>query len=109
MRQIKALDRDRRVTAVPYQKPDTLKSFGLTVEDCRAAAWAISPGGHRHRGAAAIDLAASVALGTRIPYRLYMVPGIGRVQDAVYDWVARNRDRLPADQPYCQQHPEECD
>lgn len=109
MRLIRRIDRNRRVTAVPYQKRGVPESVGLTVEDCRKAAWAVSSGDERrHRGAAAINMALSAALGTSLPYRFYGLPGIRRLQDLTYDWVANNRRRLPADTPYCIQHPGEC-
>ncbi len=112
MRLIQRLDRNRRVTAVPYQKHGVPESAGLTAEDCQRAAWALSSQrGHEYalyRGAAAINIAVSVALGTDLPYRVYALPGVWRLQDLTYDWVAANRGRLPADTPYCTQYPEEC-
>lgn len=112
MRLIQRLDRNRRVTAVPYQKSGVPGYAGLTAEDCRRAAWAVSQQqGHEYalyRGAAAINLAVSVALGTALPYRVYALPGVWRLQDLAYDWVAANRGRFPVDTPYCKQYPEEC-
>jgi predicted DCC family thiol-disulfide oxidoreductase YuxK len=40
VRLIERLDRKRRITAVPYQKPGVPASVGLTVEACKKAAWA---------------------------------------------------------------------
>ena len=108
VRLLKALDRDCRVTAVPYQKPGAAASAGLTIEECEAAAWAVAPGGRRYRGAEAVNASLAVALGTRLPHLLYELPGIGPLQDLAYDWVAANRSRLPGDEPYCSQHPEQC-
>ena len=48
VRLLKALDRDRRVTAVPLQKSGVPASVGLTVEECEATAWAIAPDGGRY-------------------------------------------------------------
>ena len=108
MRFVEALDRNRRVTAVPYQKPGVAESFGLTPEQCRSAAWALTPDGERHRGAGAVNMVLAVALGTRLPNVLYGSPIVGAVQDAAYEWVAVNRRRLPGDEPYCDQQPDEC-
>jgi predicted DCC family thiol-disulfide oxidoreductase YuxK len=112
VRLIQRLDHNRRVTTVPYQRHGVPESVGLTAEGCRRAAWAVSQQqGHEddlYRGAAAINLAVSVALGTALPYRVYALPGVWRLQDLAYDWVAANRGRLPADTPYCTQYPEEC-
>ena len=96
------------MTAVPYQKPGAPSSVGLTIAQCREAAWAVAPDGRRHRGAAAINASLAVALGTTVPLLLYALPGVRRLQDLVYDFVAKNRGRLPADEPYCEQHPDQC-
>lgn len=108
MRLVKALDRARRVTAVPFQQPGIPATYGLTIAQCEAAAWAITPGGQRYAGAAAVNVTLSAALGTRLPFWIYRVPGIQHLQDAAYAWVVRNRHRLPGDTPYCDQHPEQC-
>jgi predicted DCC family thiol-disulfide oxidoreductase YuxK len=108
VRLLKALDRNRRVTAVPFQKSGVPASVGLTVEECEAAAWAILPDGGHYRGAEAMNMAMAVALGTTSPLLLYSLPGIKQFEDLVYSFVASNRDRLPGDRPYCAQHPAEC-
>ena len=108
MRLLKALDRNRRVTAVPFQKSGIPASVGLTVEDCKASAWAIAPDGDRYRGAEAVNALVAAALGTAIPLLLYYLPGIRQLQEFIYSLIASNRSRLPGDQPYCTQHPAEC-
>lgn len=114
MRWIRALDRDHRVTVVPYQKPDVPISVGLSVEQCEEAVWAVEPGEafgrhwRRYRGAAAINASLAVALGVRLPLAFYGLPGAGWLQDRLYDLVAANRHRLPGDVPYCNARPEEC-
>jgi predicted DCC family thiol-disulfide oxidoreductase YuxK len=108
VRLLKALDRNRRVTAVPFQKSSVPASVGLTVEECEATAWAIAPDGGRYQGAEAVNAVVAAALGTTIPLRLYSVPGMRQLQDFIYYLVASNRSRLPGDRPYCVQHPAEC-
>ena len=108
MRLLKALDRNRRVTAVPFQKSSAPASVGLTLEECQASAWAIAPDGGRYRGAEAANALVAAALGTAVPLLLYYLPGIRQVQDFIYSVVASNRSRLPGDRPYCTQHPAEC-
>jgi predicted DCC family thiol-disulfide oxidoreductase YuxK len=108
VRVMRRLDRKRRITAVPYQMPGVPASVGLTAEACRKAAWAVTPEGHRHRGADAVNLVLSVVLGTRIPYALYRLPPIRGAQDRAYDWIAANRHRLPGHEPHCSRYPEEC-
>ena len=108
MRLLKALDRNRRVTAVPFQKSGTPASVGLTLEECKTSAWAIASNGGRYRGAEAVNAVVAAALGTAVPLLLYNLPGIRQLQNFVYSLIASNRSRLPGDRPYCAQHPAEC-
>jgi predicted DCC family thiol-disulfide oxidoreductase YuxK len=108
VRVVKWLDRKQRLTVAPYQKPGVPASVGLTAEACRKAAWAVTPEGHHHRGAEAVNLALAVALGTRLPHALYRLPLIRGAQDRAYDWIAANRHRLPGDEPHCSRYPGEC-
>jgi predicted DCC family thiol-disulfide oxidoreductase YuxK len=108
VRLLKALDRNRRVTAVPFQKTGVPASVGLSLEECEASAWAIAPDGERYRAAEAVNALVAVALGTAVPLLLYYLPGIRQLQDFIYSVVASNRSRLPGDRPYCAQHPAEC-
>ena len=108
MRLLKALDRNRRVTAVPFQKSGIPASVGLTLEECKASAWAIAPDGRRYRAAEAVNALVACALGSALPLLLYNLPGIRQMQDCIYSLIASNRSRLPGDRPYCAQHPAEC-
>ncbi len=108
MRLVKTLDRDRRVTALPSQKPRACVSAGLTAEECEASVWVVAPDGRRYRGAEAINVVLAVTLGTRFPHGLYKLPLVKWLQDLIYDWVAANRSKLPGDEPYCSQHPHQC-
>jgi predicted DCC family thiol-disulfide oxidoreductase YuxK len=108
MRLVKTLDRYRRVTAVPSQKPGVCASAGLTAQECEASVWAVAPDGRRYRGAEAINVILAVALGTRLPLGLYELPLVRWLQDLTYLLVAANRGRLPGDEPYCSQHPNQC-
>jgi predicted DCC family thiol-disulfide oxidoreductase YuxK len=108
MRLVQTLDRNRRVTAVPFQKPGICEAAGLTIKQCEASVWAIAHDGRRFRAAEAINVIVAVALGTRFPHSLYRLPLVRWVQDLTYDWVATNRGKLPGDKPYCSQHPYQC-
>jgi predicted DCC family thiol-disulfide oxidoreductase YuxK len=108
VRLLRALDRNRRVTAVPFQKSGIPASVGLTLEECKASAWAIAPDGERYRAAEAVNALVACALGTALPLLVYYLPGIRQLQDFIYSVVASNRSRLPGDQPYCAQRPAEC-
>ena len=108
MRLLKALDRNRRVTAVPFQKTGVPASVGLTVDECEASARAIASDGSRYSGAEAVNAVVAAVLGTAVPLFVYSLPGIRQLQDFFYSVVASNRSRLPGDRPYCAQHPVEC-
>lgn len=102
------------MTVVPYQKDGVPASAGLSVEDCRKAAWAYEPGGEtsvprrRWRGAGAINASLAVALGTRLPLSFYELPIVDLLQHRAYDFIAANRGKFPGDEAYCKQYPEEC-
>jgi predicted DCC family thiol-disulfide oxidoreductase YuxK len=96
------------VTAVPFQKSGTPASVGLTLEECKASAWAIAPDGERYRGAEAMNGLVAAAIGSGLPLLVYNLPGIRQLQDLIYSLIAPNRSRLPGDTPYCAQHPAEC-
>jgi predicted DCC family thiol-disulfide oxidoreductase YuxK len=108
VRLLKALDRNRRVTAVPFQRSGVPASVGLTLEECKAAAWAIASDGSRYRGAEAVNVVVGAALGSTLPLLLYSLPGMSQLLDFIYCLVASNRSRLPGDRSYCAQHPAEC-
>ncbi|MBN9612120.1 MAG: DUF393 domain-containing protein [Actinobacteria bacterium] len=110
-RWLAARDRRDRIRVHPAQRPGVLRQFGLSEEAASQAAWAIEErdgGTASYRGAAAINRALDVALGTRLFLPLYRVPGIQWVQDRAYRWVAENRFRLRGVIPWCQTHPEDC-
>ena len=110
MRLVQRLDRNRRVTAVPYQKPGAPASAGLTIKECEKAAWAGAPDGQRYRGAGAANASLAVATGVALPLLVYALPLVKQMQDLAYAFVAVNRSRLPLPSvvPYCKEHPEEC-
>lgn len=108
VRLIRSLDKRGRITPIPFQRSGVTEAYGLTVAQCERAAWAVTPDGSRYAGAAAINVAVSTALGRRLPWLVYRVPGIRWGQDRVYAGIARNRTRLRGDTPYCQQFPEAC-
>ena len=96
------------MTAEPYQKPGVPASAGLTVEQCEGAAWAVSPDGRRYRGAGAINASLAVASGVALPLLAYELPVVRQLEDLGYAFTAAVRGKLPGDEPYCKQYPEEC-
>ena len=107
-RWIRRWDRGGRVRLVTCQRPGAPERYGLTRAQCEEAAWAITPDGRRHRGAAAVLAALGGALGWPGLLRLYAFPTIRWLADGLYEQIARHRGRLPGVRPYCEEHPEEC-
>lgn len=96
------------MTAVPYQKPGYPERHGLTIEQCQEALWTITPDGHRRSAAEATNAALAIAVRSLLPMALYSVPGVGWLQERIYETVARNRHRLPGVTAYCIDYPKEC-
>jgi len=72
-----------------------------------AVRW-LDASGAVYSGAEAANAAVSSALGTRVPLRIYRIPGVRALEDAVYRWVAGHRYRFPGTTPYCESHPVAC-
>ena len=107
-RLVQALDVSQRVTVVPNQQPGLVERLGLTRADVDRSAWAQTPDGRLYAAAAAVNLTLGVMWRTRLPWRLYQLRPLRRLEDAAYRWVAANRHRFPGLTPYCQQHPPAC-
>jgi predicted DCC family thiol-disulfide oxidoreductase YuxK len=105
---LQRFDHAGRISIYPFQAPGVRERFGLSLEDCERAAWAIAPDGRRFGGAAAINMALAVALGVPLPMLFYVLPGMQQLQDVTYTLVARNRSKLPGVTPYCVAHPAAC-
>jgi len=104
---LRLADRRKLIETRPYQQPGVPESLGLTREQCgRSVQWR-GADGTRAEGAEAIGAALSEALGTDWPSRLYRVTS--GPQEWLYEWVARNRQRLPGVTPWCARYPDECD
>ncbi len=102
-RQIERLDRRHVITVLPWQTAGLLGATGLSETQVNEAAWYVDIQGERHRGAAAVNAALAALGGVYRPLsRLYQVPGLRQIEDAVYAWVARNRHRLPGSTDACE-------
>ena len=102
---LRLLDRDARVTTLPLQGAGVPARIGATPQACRETLH-FAADGRVLTGAAAVNAALAVALRRELPERVY-----GRtsaLQERVYDWVARNRGRLPGTRPWCSRYPEQC-
>ena len=86
--------------------------------EAAAAAWVVSPGSTagtpqvKVGGARAIGLAIAVGRDARWPTLPWKLPfrliGLPWVLDRLYELVARYRNRLPGETPWCVEHPGEC-
>ncbi|MFR9804911.1 DCC1-like thiol-disulfide oxidoreductase family protein [Pseudonocardia sp. RS010] len=102
---LRLLDRDARITTLPYQQAGAPDRAGATVAAC-AAEVHFAADGRTLTGAAAVAAALAVALRTDLPERVYS--RTAPVQDRVYAWVARHRGRLPGITPWCERYPDLC-
>ncbi|HST86947.1 MAG TPA: DUF393 domain-containing protein [Ktedonobacterales bacterium] len=102
------LDWRRRMLFAPFQRPGLPEAAGLTYAQCERSVWAILPDGRRLSGATAVSAALDQL--TVLPFFTWLarLPGVAPLEAAAYDWVARNRSRLPGVQPYCADHPDDC-
>jgi len=110
---VRRLDRHQRIAFHPFQDPLTLDAFRLSLEEARSAVWAISDesplgDGVRFSGARAIAAILDTAVGGRFFSAFYGIPGVGRLQEAAYRWIAAHRYRLPGATPWCTEHPQDC-
>ena len=102
------LDRRHRMSTVPLQRPGAPELAGVSSEELGRSVYWVAEDGNTCSGAEAVNAALSAALGTRVPLRMYRLPGVRALQDAAYRWVAANRHRLPGTTPWCTAHPENC-
>jgi predicted DCC family thiol-disulfide oxidoreductase YuxK len=102
------LDRTGALDTRPFQQEGTAQLLGLTESTMVESSWWLDSSGAVYGGAEAINAALSVALGTRLPLRIYRLPGVRRLQEAAYRWVATHRHRFPGTTPYCESHPVAC-
>lgn len=85
-----------------------LERTGVTGPEAEQAAWTALPDGTRVGGARAIALALAVGRDASWPTLPWRVPGVPWMLDRVYGVVAANRTRIPGEEPWCQQHPDQC-
>jgi predicted DCC family thiol-disulfide oxidoreductase YuxK len=94
-RWVRRRDRAGRVRAIANQQPGALEHYGLTREEADRAAWTIDVQGRRLGGAAAVNRVLA-ELGGPWPAvaRLYGIPPIAAIEEAVYGRFARHRARF---------------
>jgi predicted DCC family thiol-disulfide oxidoreductase YuxK len=105
---IKRLDRAGTVQIVPFQQSGSEERLGLDPARMYTSSWWLADTGEVHGGAAGINAALSAALGTRLPWLIYRIPGVRQLQNAAYRWIAGHRYRFPGTTPHCESHPVAC-
>ena len=81
-----------------------MADYGLTAEDGMTQVWYIDQNGI-FGGAEAANRAIRLVWWTKPFTYLYYLPGIGRIQDRLYRWVADNRYRMPGSTVACEIEP----
>lgn len=116
----RALDGHDRVEYLAHQVPGVRERFGVTREQADYQIWAFHADGLRVGGAQAVAAILDTVLGLprrsagnarwlRGPLvRIAELPGVAQGLDRAYQWVARNRGRLPGTTPWCQAHDGSC-
>lgn len=102
------LDRTGDLETAPMQRAGTAQRLGIPESRLSESVWWLDSSGEVYEAAEACNAALSAALGTRLPLRIYRIPGIRALQEAVYRWVAAHRYRFPGTTPYCESHPVAC-
>lgn len=105
---IAKLDRTGRLRTAPLQGAGVPERLGVAPARILDAARWLDASGDVYESAEAMNAALSTALGTRLPLRLYRLPGIRALQDGIYRYVAGHRYRFPGTTPYCESHPVAC-
>ncbi|MGB0970769.1 MAG: thiol-disulfide oxidoreductase DCC family protein [Mycobacterium sp.] len=103
------LDRRGRIATEPFQRPGSPEKLGVSADRMVESAWSLDSSGQVYGGAESVNAALSAALAIKLPLLIYrMVPGMRRLQEGIYRWVAANRYRFPGTTPQCEDHPETC-
>jgi predicted DCC family thiol-disulfide oxidoreductase YuxK len=102
------LDRTGKLHSEPLQRPGSAQRLGISSAELLESVRWLDSSGEVYSGAKAANAALSVAIGSRIPLRIYRIPGVRLIEEAVYRWIAANRYRFPGTTPYCESHPQAC-
>jgi predicted DCC family thiol-disulfide oxidoreductase YuxK len=94
-RWVRRRDRAGRVLAIANQKPGVLERYGVSRAEADRAAWTIDHAGRRLEGAAALNrVLAELGRPWSLLAAPYRVPGLGRLEEALYRWFAPRRSRF---------------
>jgi predicted DCC family thiol-disulfide oxidoreductase YuxK len=100
---LKRWDRAGRVAAVPFQDGAALAALAIRLPraNLEGAMHLVHADGHVFVGAAAVPPLLRSLPGGPLLAGLFVLPGISRAAAAVYQWIARNRHRLPCGSAVC--------
>ena len=80
----------------------------MTDDEAEVAAWTVGDDGSKVGGARGIALALAVGRDSSLPTLPWKLPGAPWALDRLYEFIARNRHRLPGDTPWCVANEGEC-
>jgi predicted DCC family thiol-disulfide oxidoreductase YuxK len=105
---IQRFDRTGELHTEPLQSDGAAERLGVPSSRILESAKWLDTSGDVYTGAEAMNAALAAALGSRLPLRVYRIPGIRAVQNTIYRYVAGHRYRFPGTTPYCDSHPVAC-
>ncbi len=105
VRLLRARDPDSRITWVPCQR---LASDDTLRRPCEAAVIAITETGEHSTGAQAFARILTTLTGSYWPVRIAALPVAQTLLSLGYRLIALLRSRLPGDDPWCNQYPDDC-
>lgn len=93
----------QQIDIAPWQQiPDIMAKANLTAEDGMSKVWILPADGRPAQGgAAAVNYLLRYIWWARPLATLYRIPGIRQLEDALYQWVANNRYRMPGGTDQC--------
>jgi len=92
---IRQRDEEERIELLPYQDPAVPERFPeIPQSDMERAMQLVARDGARWEGARAAEELLAVLPRWRVAAPLFKIPGVRRVAERVYRWVASNRRRL---------------
>lgn len=102
------LNRTGKLRTAPLQGEGVAERLRIPESRVLDAARWLDDSGQVYESAEAMNAAVAAALGSELPLRIYRLPGIRALEEAVYRYVASHRYRFPGTTPFCESHPVTC-
>ncbi len=97
---IKRWDVHSRIEALPFQRAD-LERYGVSRSAAEEAMQVVTPSGEVFHGAeAAREILRTLPLGRPFAWA-FRLPGVTRVAEVAYRWIAKRRHRFACDSAAC--------